>query len=51
MKVTSIETFVVKGLTRPWLFCAIHTDEGITGYSEFGQGQMANGMCGLVEDL
>ena len=51
MKVTGIETFVVKGLTRPWLFCAIRTDDGITGYSEFGQGQMAKGMRGLVEDL
>ena len=51
MKVTGIETFVVKGLSRPWLFCAIRTDEGITGYSEFGQGQMAKGMCGMVEDL
>ena len=51
MKVTGIETFLVKGLSRLWLFCAIRTDDGITGYSEFGQGQLAKGIRGLVEDL
>ena len=39
MKITSIETFVVSnGFTppRPWCFCAIRTDAGLTGYSAFG---------------
>ena len=51
MKVTSIEVFPVKSLTRPWLYCAVRTDEGITGYSEFGVGDLAKGLAGLVEDL
>ena len=39
MKITGIENFAVRGLGRaPWLFCAIRTDEGITGYSEYGTG-------------
>jgi L-alanine-DL-glutamate epimerase-like enolase superfamily enzyme len=39
MKITAIETFAVTtGFRppRPWLFCAIRTDEGLTGYSAFG---------------
>jgi L-alanine-DL-glutamate epimerase-like enolase superfamily enzyme len=39
MKITAIETFAVNtGFKppRPWLFCAIRTDDGLTGYSEFG---------------
>ena len=51
MKVTGIDTFLVKSLTRPWLYCAVRTDEGITGYSEFGVGDLAKGLTGLVEDL
>jgi len=34
MKITAIETFVVNtGFKppRPWLFCAVHTDDGLTG--------------------
>jgi L-alanine-DL-glutamate epimerase-like enolase superfamily enzyme len=50
MKITAIDTFVVDGGMRPWLYCAVRTDEGITGYSEFGTG-FPNGMVGLVEDL
>ena len=50
MKVTGIETFVVDGDTRPWLFCAIRTDRGVTGYSEFGDGQLVKGLAGLVDD-
>jgi L-alanine-DL-glutamate epimerase-like enolase superfamily enzyme len=51
MKITKVETFVVKGLLTPWLFCAVRTDEGITGYSEFGNGNIAHGLVGLVKDL
>ena len=51
MKVTAIEGFPVKSLGRPWLYCAVRTDEGITGYSEFGTGDLAKGLKGLVEDL
>ena len=39
MKITAIENFLVKGLgANPWLYCAIRTDAGITGYSEYGVG-------------
>ena len=51
MKVTGIDTFLVKSLGRPWMYCAVRTDEGITGYSEFGVGDLAKGLQGLVEDL
>jgi hypothetical protein len=51
LKVTAVETFAVKGLNSPLLFCAIRTDEGITGYSEFGEGRLANGIRGMVDDL
>ena len=48
MKVTGIDTFLVKSLGRPWMYCAVRTDEGITGYSEFGVGDLAKGLQGLV---
>ncbi|MDP6715042.1 MAG: hypothetical protein QF368_10495 [SAR202 cluster bacterium] len=51
MKITKIDTFTVKGLAWPWLFCAVRTDEGITGYSEFGFGRLAHGIVGLVKDF
>jgi galactonate dehydratase len=54
MKITGIETFVVSnGFTppRPWLFCAIRTDAGLTGYSEFGSDGITRGLIGLVQDL
>ena len=51
MKITDVEIFVVDGGRRPWLFSAVRTDEGITGYGEFGSGVAAHSLVGLVEDL
>jgi len=54
MKITEVETFVVDtGFTppRPWLYCAVRTDEGLTGYSEFGSTGITRGLVGLVGDL
>jgi L-alanine-DL-glutamate epimerase-like enolase superfamily enzyme len=54
MKITAIEMFVVNtGFkpARPWHFCAIRTDEGLTGYSEFGSEGLTRGLVGLVQDL
>jgi len=54
MKITKIETLTVtNGFTppRPWLFCAIRTDEGLTGYSEFGSDRITRGLIGLVQDI
>src|SRR5437762_3104475 len=47
MKITAIETFVVNtGFKppRPWLFCAVRTDDGLTGYSEFGSDGITRGL-------
>lgn len=52
MKVTRIDTFVVgPEHWHPWLFCAVRTDDGITGYAEFGEGGMARPLVALVEAL
>jgi L-alanine-DL-glutamate epimerase-like enolase superfamily enzyme len=54
LKITGIDVFPVdSGFNPPriWLFCAVRTDEGITGYSEFGNSGVTNGMIGLVKDL
>jgi galactonate dehydratase len=54
MKITGVETFAVNtGFrpARPWLFCAVRTDEGLTGYSEFGCDGITRGLQGLVQDL
>lgn len=52
MKITDVATFVVNtGFKpwRPWLFCAVRTDAGLTDYSEFD----CNGGVtrGLIEPL
>ncbi len=51
MKITGVETFVVDGGARPWLFCAIRTDAGITGYGEFGGSGVTHGLVGLIRDM
>ena len=52
MKITKIDTFVVKSIQDlVWIFCAIRTDTGITGYSEFGTGVFKKGLPGLVQDI
>lgn len=54
MKITGAETLIVDtGFkpVRPWLFCAIRTDQGLTGYSEFGCDGITRGLVGLVQDL
>ena len=52
MKITAIDTFAVKsGGWGAWLFCAVRTDDGITGYSQFGEGKLWRGLTGIVEDL
>ena len=51
MKITDIEIFVVDGGRKKWLFSAVRTDEGITGYGEFGYGTVAKSLLGLIEDI
>ena len=46
MEITGVETFAVNtGFTRPppWLFCAVRTDAGLTGYGEFGSDGVTRG--------
>ena len=52
MKITSIETFPVRSIgDGAWMFCAVRTDNGLTGYGEFGTGLFKKGLPGLVQDL
>ena len=51
MRITEIETFVVDAGWRPWQFCAVRTDEGITGYGEMSDGRNPYGIVGTVKDF
>ena len=52
MKITNIETFPVKTIgDGVWMFSAIRTDSGLTGYGEFGTGLFRRGLPGLVQDI
>ena len=51
MKITGIDTFIVDGGWRPWLFMKVSTDEGITGYGECSDTRTPMGIVGAAEDL
>jgi len=51
MKITGIETFVVDGGWRPWVFVAVRTDAGITGYGECSDSRNAHGIAATVQDF
>ena len=51
MKVTDIESFIVSGGWRPWIFVKVSTDEGITGWGECSDGRSPRGVCGTNEAL
>ena len=51
MKITKIETFIVDGGWRPWIYVKVETDEGITGYGECSDGRNPNGVVGAIRDL
>ena len=52
MRITGIETFPVKTIgDGAWMFCAVRTDSGLTGYGEFGTGLFKRGLPGLVQDI
>ena len=51
MKITKIETFIVDGGWRPWIFVKVETDEGVTGYGECSDGRNPNGVAGTIQDL
>ena len=51
MKITGIETFVVDGGWRPWIFVALRTDEGITGYGDCSDSRNPYGIVGTIQDF
>jgi galactonate dehydratase len=50
MVITEIETFIVDAGWRPWVFVALRTDEGITGYGECSA-RTPRAIVGMIEDL
>ncbi len=51
MKITNIDTFIVDGGWRPWIFVKVETDEGVTGYGECSDGRNPHGVTGTIRDL
>ena len=51
MKITDIETFIVDGGWRPWIFVKVSTDQGITGYGECSDSRSPLGVVGTIQDL
>ncbi|MBI2951221.1 mandelate racemase/muconate lactonizing enzyme family protein [bacterium] len=51
MKITEIETFVVDGGWRPWVFVAVRTDAPVTGYGECSDPRNPLGVAGAIRDL
>lgn len=51
LKITGIETFVVDAGWRPWVFVAVRTDAGITGYGECSDPRNPYGIRGTIQDL
>ena len=51
MKITNIDTYVVDGGWRPWIFVKVETDDGVTGYGECSDGRNPQGVTGAIRDL
>jgi len=51
MKIKNVETLVVDGGWRPWIFVKIESDNGITGYSECSFGPAPLGVIGIIENM
>ena len=51
MKITNVDTFLVDGGWRPWIFVKVETDEGITGWGECTDPRSPNGVIGTIKDL
>ncbi len=51
MKITEIDTFVVDAGWRPWMFVAVRTDEGITGYGECSDGRHPYGIVETAKEF
>ena len=51
MKITNVETFLVDGGWRPWIFVKVETDQDITGWGECTDPKSPNGVVGTIKDL
>ena len=51
MKITNIETFIVNGGWRPWIYVKMETDEGVTGWGGCSDGGSPHGVVGTIADL
>ena len=51
MKIIDIETFVVDGGWRPWIFVKVKTDQGLVGYGECSDSRSPQGIVGAINDL
>ena len=51
MQITDIDTYVVDGGWRPWVFVKVQTDEGITGYGECSDSKNPYGIIGTIKDI
>lgn len=51
MKIRNVETLVVDGGWRPWIFVKIEADNDIVGYSECTYGPTPLGVVGTIEDM
>jgi galactonate dehydratase len=51
MKITKLSTLICDAGWRPWTYSKIETDEGITGWGEFGGGRNPYAILGCLKDL
>ena len=51
MQITEIQTYVVDGGWRPWIFVKVQTDGGITGYGECSDSKNPYGIVGTIDDI
>ncbi|MCH7606548.1 MAG: mandelate racemase/muconate lactonizing enzyme family protein [Chloroflexi bacterium] len=51
MKITNVETFLVDGGWRPFIYVKVETDEGVTGYGECTDPRSPHGVLGTIQDL
>ena len=51
MKITNIESFLVDGGWRPWIYTKIETDDGIVGYGECSDVRTPQAVVGAMEDM
>ena len=51
MKITDVQALVCDAGWRPWIFCRVTTDQGITGYGECTDNRNPRAVRGAIDDL